>query len=46
MNSGIAALNLITLDFIYSGISRLPGLGEEIATSELTMSLGEAPQRR
>lgn len=43
MNSEIAALNLITLDFIYSGISRLPGLGEEIATSELTMSLGGGP---
>ena len=32
MKPEICALNLVTLDFIYSGIHRLPGLGEEVST--------------
>lgn len=43
MKSEISALNLVTLDFIYSGIHRLPGLGEEVATGHLTLSLGGGP---
>lgn len=43
MKAEICALNLVTLDFIYSGIHRLPGLGEEISTDQLTLSLGGGP---
>lgn len=43
MKSDVSALNLVTLDFIYSGIHRLPGLGEEVATEHLTLSLGGGP---
>ena len=43
MKPEICALNLVTLDFIYSGIPRLPGLGEEVSTNHLTLSLGGGP---
>ena len=43
MKPEICALNLVTLDFIYSGIHRLPGLGEEVSTNHLTLSLGGGP---
>lgn len=43
MKQKIAAFNLLTLDFIYSGIHRLPGPGEEISTHELTLALGGGP---
>ena len=43
MKNTITALNLITLDVIYSGIHRLPGLGEEIATTQLDLALGGGP---
>lgn len=43
MKLEIAAINLITLDLIYSGIHRLPGQGEEVATNQLTLALGGGP---
>lgn len=43
MKNTITALNLITLDVIYSGLRRLPGLGEEIATTQLDLALGGGP---
>lgn len=43
MKNSITALNLVTLDVIYSGLHRLPGLGEEIATTRLDLALGGGP---
>lgn len=43
MSHTIGAINLITLDIIYSDINRLPDLGEEISTNCLTLSLGGGP---
>ena len=43
MKTDIAALNLITIDFVYSGLERLPGLGEEVATTQLDLALGGGP---
>ena len=43
MKKIITALNLITLDVIYSGLQRLPGLGEEISTPRLDLALGGGP---
>lgn len=43
MSAQIGAINLITLDFIYSNIDRIPGLGEEVSTDQFTMALGGGP---
>lgn len=43
MKNVITALNLVTLDVIYSGLRRLPGLGEEVATTQLDLALGGGP---
>ena len=43
MQTRITALNLLTLDLLFAGIRRLPGLGEEIATSHLELALGGGP---
>lgn len=43
MKTDITALNLITIDFVYSGLERLPGLGEEVSTTQLDLALGGGP---
>ena len=43
MKVDITALNLITIDCIYSELDRLPGLGEEISTPRFNMTLGGGP---
>lgn len=45
MKVDITALNLLTIDCIYSELDRLPGLGEEISTPHLRLALGGGPQR-
>lgn len=39
----IGAINLITLDFIYSNLARIPRHGEEVSTGSFTLSLGGGP---
>ena len=43
MKVDITALNLLTIDCIYSELDRLPGLGEEISTPHLRLALGGGP---
>ena len=43
MKVDITALNLITIDCIYSELDRLPGLGEEISTPHFNLALGGGP---
>ncbi len=43
MAAKIGAINLITLDLIYANLSRIPGMGEEVSTDSLTVSLGGGP---
>ena len=39
----IGAINRLTLDLIYAGFKRIPGVGEEIATDQFTLALGGGP---
>ncbi len=39
----IGALNLLTLDLLYSGLPHLPGIGEEVFTEHFTAALGGGP---
>lgn len=39
----IGAINTLTLDMIYSGLSGLPGPGEEVSTGHFHMALGGGP---
>lgn len=43
MKVDITALNLLTIDLIYSELDRLPGLGEEISTPRFSLALGGGP---
>lgn len=42
-DKSIGAINLITLDFIYSDIPKIPALGEEVNTNKFAVSLGGGP---
>jgi sugar/nucleoside kinase (ribokinase family) len=39
----IGAVNLLTLDFIYSGLPKIPSLGEEVSTNQFILSFGGGP---
>ena len=41
--SYVAAISPITIDFLYSGLSRMPNLGEEIFGKEFDMQIGGGP---
>lgn len=43
MSQTVGAVNLLTLDFIYSNIPNIPGMGEEVSTSSFDMLLGGGP---
>lgn len=39
----IGAINTLTLDLIYSGLTRIPQLGEEVSTDRFLLTLGGGP---
>jgi sugar/nucleoside kinase (ribokinase family) len=39
----IGAISRITLDLVYADFPRIPGVGEEVATSRFTLALGGGP---
>ncbi len=43
MSTQLSAINLITLDLIYSKLPRIPNMGEEVWTDEFRVSLGGGP---
>lgn len=39
----LSTVNMLTLDFIYSGLSRIPDYGEEVGAKQLKLALGGGP---